>query len=142
MNVLLLEDSGSVFSEINTSLRTEGYKVFDAYQISDAMDIIDDKNISIDFIIADLNLPVSGLTADEIDLTNGGKFAGWIWLKNYVFINDDKDWKTKTIIYSGFSSDLEREVDLNDYLGLILLDKSSKSISDVVGYLKKSINEN
>lgn len=95
--VLLLEDTAFMFDSLKEKLEENHYEVVDAYQVSDAMGYF--KHDEIDFLIVDLYVPPTGLPEKGLNMSEGGKLAGWIWLRNHVF-PEYPDWKNKVIIYA------------------------------------------
>ena len=80
MKVLLVEDKGSIYESFNDDFIKRGYEVLNAYQISDALDIIESEE-HIDLFIIDLMVSSVGLTIDEINQSVGGHLSGWLLLK-------------------------------------------------------------
>ena len=106
MNILLLEDRGSVSHYLTEELENMGHTVYDAYNINDAKSIWEENEKSLDCIIADLNLETDGLKEDEEIETKGGVLSGWIWLLNYIFIDNSK-MKLQIIIYTDYLNYLD-----------------------------------
>ena len=76
MNILLIEDRGSVSSPLTGLLQNLGHKVFDAGTPADADDHWDRRKDSpIHCIIADLNMSNDGLTPDEAETTRTGRLT-------------------------------------------------------------------
>ena len=134
MMVLVLEDSGSVFSSLQEIADVYKIELIKAYQVSDAKDIFDLKRDSIDFIIADLNVSPVGLTREEINQTKGGILSGWVWLRNYVLKND-KAWENKILIYSEYVMPLKYHDKMHEFENIKLMEKSRYSIEDVISYV-------
>lgn len=142
MNILLLEDSGSIYAAFNELATENGINFIKAYQISDAIDVFDTNKDSLDIILVDLNVIATGLTNDEINLTDGGKLSGWIWLKNYVLKEDSKLAK-KVIIYSEYINVLKKSLtssksraELND---IAIMEKGKFEIEDVIARIKEMV---
>ena len=92
MNILILEDRGSVSSYLEDALINEGHTIFSAFNFNDAQSYWEEKQNEIDCIIADLNMPPDGLKPEEIKNTKGGLLTGWVWLSNYVFTDNEEMW--------------------------------------------------
>jgi CheY-like chemotaxis protein len=132
-NILVIEDNCHIYYEIENDLMVYGYEVFCAYQISDAIDILESKRI--DFIITDLNIPPIGLTIAEIDETYSGQIAGWVLLKNYAF-TIDKKLRNRAIIFSDFTNILYNNIPSKDLNGIKIFKKGKDSIKDIIDYIK------
>lgn len=104
MNVLILEDRGSVAENLKNSLELEGCKVFNAPNVWAATEIWDENRI--DCIILDLNMSPEGMTEEQIEETELGLLTGWIWLRDHV-LKSHPDMKERTIIYSEYTHFLE-----------------------------------
>jgi hypothetical protein len=130
--ILLLEDNGYMYSILKELLEEDNFEVKSAFQISDAIDNFNEK---IDYLIVDLSVLPIGLTKEQLDLTNGGIYSGWIWLQEYVF-NDHPKYRRKTIIYSAYISRLVDKYP-SDVKGIKLMDKRKDHPSKVVEELKK-----
>ncbi len=142
MKILLLEDSGETHFRLNDTLTSKGYTVYPAFQISDARDIIESDDVDIDVVVADLNVPPTGLTIKETNESIKGKIAGWVWLENYLF-NVEEKWRAKTIIYSAFTDILRDNIEDFRLNGVLILKKEStvnffQEFDDFLNKLKKS----
>jgi hypothetical protein len=104
MNILFLEDRGSVTTYLSGALKKMGHIVFDAFNIYDAREKWE--NFKIECIILDLNLNAAGLLEKEKKETINGKITGWIWFENYV-LEKNPFFKKRTIIYSEYIDELE-----------------------------------
>jgi CheY-like chemotaxis protein len=105
MNILFLEDRGSVSFYLKQNLENFGYSVFEASSIPEANSIWEE--VKIDCLIVDLNLTPDGLTEEEIDMTHNGILTGWVWLKQYIF-PEQPSIRKKTIILSEYLSELDK----------------------------------
>ncbi len=119
MNVLVLEDRGSVAHYMRDALEENGHVVLDAVGINDAKSHF--RNETVDCIIADLNMSPSGLNPQEIEETGDGLLTGWIWLRDYVY-KEDPSMKRRTIILSEYTYALEI-VPAEDLSGIRQVDK-------------------
>ena len=99
MNILFLEDRGSVSFYLKENLHNRGHVVYEASSIPEATSIWRENKI--DCLIVDLNLTPEGLTEEEIELTRNGLLTGWIWLKRHIF-PDHPLMKKRTIILSEY----------------------------------------
>ena len=147
MNILLLEDNGTVFSFLMEELENLGHKIELATKVSRAIDLMDDDEFDIKFdcIIVDLNINPSGLDADYFNKSEYDRIWGWVWLENFVFPKDE-EWKKRTIIYSGYTQILYSKVDKKDYESIYIVEKNNAIDNDsnlvddlglICTYLKK-----
>lgn len=104
MNILLLEDRGSVSVHLKTLLERHGHRVFPAFNCNDAESFFP----ACDCYIIDLNLSTDGLTVDEVKQSMGGKLAGWVWFKRRCA--QDHKLTSRVIIFSEYLASL-REVE-------------------------------
>ncbi len=131
MNILFLEDRGSVSFYVTEALAGEEHVVFEAFSIPDALYILEKQ--SIDCIIADLNMSPEGLSPQEIEETQDGLLTGWLFLKNHVF--SQYELRSRTIIYSEYLDALRKSVSPVELAGIKLLAKQG-SVSPVKGLLE------
>jgi len=125
MNILLLEDNGTIFSFLEEELRKLGHKVELATGIARAIDLMSDKfDNEFDCLIMDLNINPIGLDDEDLEKSEYYGIWGWIWLKKFVFPNDEQ-WKKKTIIYSQYTQILYSTVDKKDYKGIYIIEKNN-----------------
>ena len=126
MNILLLEDNGSVFSFLMEELEKLGHRIALATKVSRAIDLMSDEiGIKFDCIIVDLNINPIGLMNENLEKSDEyEKIWGWYWLKNIVFPKDEK-WKKRTIIYSGYTKILYSKVDEKDYEDIYIVEKNN-----------------
>ena len=130
MNILLLEDNGSVFSFLMEELEKRGHKIELATKVSRAIDLMSDEfDNKFDCLIVDLNINPTGLDDENLKKSEYEKIWGWIWLKNYVFPKDE-NWKKKTIIYSGYTQMLYSKVIEEDYKGIYIIEKNNAIDND------------
>ena len=134
MNILILEDRGSVSFYMAKYLEDEGYTVFQAHSIADAQSYYDSRKI--DCIIADLNMIPDGLTPEEKSKTKNGLLAGWVWLNNYVFRHDN-NMRDRTIIYTEYLAQLKRYVPRESYETIKIIPKrgSSSSADEIIKHI-------
>lgn len=131
MNVLVLEDRGSVVFYMVEAIAAEGHAVLHAYGVNDAQSHIESE-VMIDCIVADLNMSPDGLSEEEMARTEYGLLTGWVWLEEYVF-SVHESMRTRTIIYSEYLSDLRQHIDAERLAGVTLVDKrGSISSAEVV----------
>lgn len=125
MTILFLEDRGSVSVPLTEKLELDGYNVISAYDINDAQSVWENrKEMPIDCLIIDLNMPADGLSEDEQKQTNGGLQTGWIWLREYVF-KDHAEMKARTVIFSDYLNPFREKVKESEYEGVITIPKSA-----------------
>ncbi len=125
MNILWFEDRGEAKQGFIEDLK-KNHNVFEAKTVRDARSYWEESKIEL--IIADLLISPTGLTQDEKTLTKGGKFTGWIWLKNYVF-NTSPEMKQKTIIVSRYINDLKKTFPNEDFKGISFVNKKSITLT-------------
>lgn len=120
MNILFLEDRGSISKHIVKLLRKRGHKVFHAFDVLDARSHWEQHQIAC--LIVDLNMDPQGLTDEQVDETLGGLLTGWIWLRDYVF-TEKPLMKNRTIIYTDYMTRLQERVPSAQLEGVILVPK-------------------
>jgi CheY-like chemotaxis protein len=140
MNILLLEDRGSVTYYLSEALEKKGHTVHEAYNINDAKSLWEDNKESINCIIADLNMETDGLLPGKKEKTMGGVISGWIWLED--FLEENSQMKSRVIVYSAYlkylylyfnENKIKKEV---DYKGIIFIDKHDDVLDSVSELLK------
>jgi CheY-like chemotaxis protein len=136
MNILFLENSGSIAYPIEDALQTKGHNVFIAISISAAKSYWEKEREKLDCIIADINMEPFGLKEEEVKQTAGGLLSGWIWLKNYVF-PEREDMKKRTIILTAYSREFREKVPYEEREGIILIAKESPSDVDPNDVIKQ-----
>ncbi len=108
MNVLLVEDRGTVAYPLVEALEERGHTVFLAPNITRAKYYCEKKKV--DCIIVDLNMDPEGLSRAEMNETKGGVLTGWVWLKTCVLA--ERPFMTEqTIILTAYERELRAEVD-------------------------------
>lgn len=127
MNILLLEDRGVVAYPLKESLEKNNHTVFLAPNISRAKAYWREKKA--DCIIADLNMPPDGLDEGEAEQTAGGLLTGWIWLRNYVFA-EEESMKKRTIILTAYMKELTDIVGDEELEGIALVGKNPLADTD------------
>jgi hypothetical protein len=120
MNVLILEDRGSVSVYLEQALKEQGHMVFSGFSVRDAQKYWDDEQV--ECIIAGLSMNPEGLTDEEVTQTKGGLLTGWIWLKNYVF-KTKEEMRSRTIIYSNALDTLKASCKESELAGVHLASK-------------------
>ena len=138
MNILLLEDSGSVFSFLIEELEKLGHKIELATKVSRAIDLMSDEfDNKFDCLIVDLNINPVGLDYEDLKKSEYEGIWGWEWLKKHVFPKDE-NWKKKTIIYSRYAQILYSKIDKKDYKDVYIVEKNNADDLDLIRtYLKK-----
>jgi len=136
MKILVLEDRGSVISQVAATLRDRDHLVSDVLSINDAKEEWDNHKNEIDCLIVDLNMRNDGLTEEEASMTKGGLLTGWVWLKNYVY-KDRPDLKTRTIIYTEYLDELRAKVSEAELDGIRCVKKGADSAEMVLSYLRE-----
>lgn len=148
MNILFLEDRGPAAYYIKESLEKQGHTIFLAPSVLHAKAYWDAEKI--DCIIADLNMPPTGLTPEEIEETHGGLLTGWIWLQNYVFL-EKPTMRYRTVILSAYIKELRTYVKPKMLADIFIVNKSSlgllwtsekrKSVLDYVRLISNQLEE-
>ncbi len=122
MNILILENRGSVSYYMKRALEEEGCIVFDATNIYDANSYYENKQI--DCLIIDLQMDPEGLKEKEITQTKNGLLTGWIWLSEYVFKKNIK-MKEQTIIVTDYYDELVELTLQKERRGIYIVQKRS-----------------
>lgn len=123
MNILVLEDRGSVAFYMREKLESLGHVVLTAHNVNDAQSHwIRRGNIPIHCLVVDLNMPTEGLTLEQEKRAKGGLLTGWVWLTDVVF-HEEPSMKLQIIIYSDYLSDLEASVPKEELAGMHLVGK-------------------
>ncbi len=122
MNILLLEDKGVVAYPLKEWLEEDDHKVFLAPNISRAKTYWHTEKRRLGCIIADLNMDPEGLKPDEKKETRDGLLTGWIWLRNYVFA-EDEEMRRRTIILTAYMNELMEAISDNQLEGIVLVEK-------------------
>jgi DNA-binding NarL/FixJ family response regulator len=137
MSVLLLEDRGAVSGPLTDVLVEKGFDVVSAFGVSDAQTAWSQRNDKpIDCLIVDLNMSPHGLSEEEYRKTRSGLLTGWVWLANYVFIDEPK-MKSRTIVFSDYLEDFIRVVDAQDREGVLLVSKRFESVEKLLRRLRE-----
>jgi len=121
VQILVLEDRGTVAEYLEETLREAGHIVHSCFNVLDARSALSD---SIDCLIIDLNMPAEGLTKEQIAQTNAGMFTGWIWLRDEVYSNKPA-LREATIIYSDYLTQFRKEEQMKeeDVTGVTMIGK-------------------
>jgi CheY-like chemotaxis protein len=139
MNILFVEDRGSVSFYWKEMLESEGYTVYDAGNISQAIFYFREKQV--DCLIIDLNLNPEGLKPEEIEGTHDGLLSGWIWLREYVY-KEKRELKERTVILTEYMQQLHQHVSDEELVGIRLVEKGSiDPARQVLAFLKIIANE-
>jgi CheY-like chemotaxis protein len=136
MNILFLEDRGSIAYPIEDALQEKGHHVFLATNIPAAKSYWEEKKGELDCIVADINMEPYGLEKGEFKQTAGGLLSGWIWLKYYVF-PEREDMKERTIIITAYARNFKEKVSSEERKGIILIAKESPSDIDTNDVIKQ-----
>ena len=132
MNVLVLEDRGSVSFYLEEGIRSRGHTVFSAFTIPDARSYWE--NEQIDCIVVDSNMSPDGLGEEQIKRTKDGLLTGVIWLLDSVF-PERQDMRERTIIYTDYLERLRESFTDEELRGLQLFSKKG-SVSPAREFLK------
>jgi CheY-like chemotaxis protein len=115
MNILVLEDRGSVSIYLRQALEKQGHRVVDAFDANDAQDWWNKRQkFPIHCIILDLNLPPDGLSDEENKDSQGGLLSGWLWISRHV-LTDQPNMRSRIIVYSDYLAELRRFVGRERY---------------------------
>jgi CheY-like chemotaxis protein len=120
MNILLFEDTGSAAYPLIEYLEKHGHEVFLTGNVIGANSILKSKKP--DCLIVDLNMEPDGLKPAEIKETQVGLFTGWVWLKNYVFPQDEA-MRKRTIVLTAYEKDF-KEKPAEERVGIKVVSKN------------------
>jgi hypothetical protein len=128
MNILVVEDRGSVSFYLTEALQAEGHVVLEAFNINDAKAHWDQRESTpIDCMIVDLNMPPDGLTQEQKGESQGGLLTGWLWLRDYVLPRVSTEYRRRVIMCSHYLADLRNLVRAGEYQGIFLVEKRGLS---------------
>ena len=122
MNILILEDRGSVSFFMVEALKQRGHNVFSANTTNEATEFWNEQEI--DCLIVDLNMSPEGLSKEQAEKTRGGLLTGWVWLQETVF-NTRPEMRPHTIIYSEYTKELKSGVKDVDLEGISIIPKKA-----------------
>lgn len=133
--ILILEDSSCSLQYLKNILSTNPVLsrclIIGCSGICSARDYFDKNKKDICCVITDLNLDDGFIDDIYIDETMGGMFSGWVWIKHYVY--DDEN-RIPIIVCSGYVEYLRK------YLGeeacLKLEEKNISFVQKEKGYEK------
>lgn len=134
--ILIIEDNGSLFSEIESLLINNGYSIFYAYSYISALDRWQEENGSFDCIILDLQINPLGLSDEENNEYTplfGMAFLDHIFQEKSL--SEISKLRKKIIIFSGFTSELYSRGRINSKWrldDLTVISKKSTSILDLI----------
>lgn len=138
--ILILEDNLDLLESTSRLFKENGFDTIKCSSIVVAKEIMrSDKKINL--ICTDLNLATDGLTDEQIENSFGTRIAGWVWLINYVYI-DDKNKNIKYIIRSSYIPDLKEYLeDCENINEISLFDETAcfeKNVDDeeLISYIK------
>ncbi len=137
MNVLLLEDRGSVRFYLEEWLTENGHNVLSAFTPNAAQSHWRDRETTpVHCIILDLQVPTTGLDDAQKARSEDGLLSGWIWFSECV-LPDEPKMRQRTIIHSGYVDALKRRISSGTYRGLIVVPKTvgNGSARAVVRYI-------
>ncbi len=120
MNILVLEDRGSVSHYMEKALQEPGHKILSSFNVNDARSNWELGKI--DCLIVDLNMAPNGLNPEEVKDTHDGLLTGWIWLREYVYKNNP-EMRKRTIIYTDYMDALVDNVSEEQLDGIHLVPK-------------------
>lgn len=133
--VLLIEDNGALSKDITNRLEERGYDVIRAYSYNSALDRWDEDNGNFDAIVVDLQINPEGIKLNKID--NYGNFFG---LAVIEYLNSEKDYSKKMIIYSAYVDDLKKSIRSGQYSfakEIASISKGKNSISELLTMIDK-----
>lgn len=130
MKILLLEDNYAFLGHFTEVMRDAGHEIIPCSTIYDANFYIENEE-KIDYIVADLNMPPSGLSEEQAERSHFGLLTGWIWLVEHAI---KKRTDTKFVIYSSFISSLKEHLqdkpdELKCLQDITLIDKNDVDVS-------------
>lgn len=131
MKILYIEDDAALRRWTSDQLREYGYIVCDFFRIDQVKEYFNEHMEDIDLIITDLNMDDHWL-GEYINESNGGYFAGWVWLEKFVYT---KNPNFPTIIYSAYVDYLceQKTNELKTMENIICV---NKGVSDEAGFDK------
>lgn len=106
--ILIIEDNGSLYTEIKNRLESKGYAVYYAYSYVSALDRLEEEKEDFSCIILDLQINPTGLSIEENE-----KYTALFGMAVLQYLLKDKteevkiSWRKKIIIYSGYTMDLK-----------------------------------
>ena len=118
MDVLIVEDRGSVALLMVEHLKKRGYSVYAAYSTLEAEDILNNPDEEVGCLVVDLNMPANQLTADQRKRTAGAVLTGWVWLKERVLNSKPPEFLQRVIIHSEYMERLESTVPRTEWEGI------------------------
>ena len=138
MRILLVEDMGSMANTLVQDLEAEGHRVDLGFSISRAKGYLSARKSEggYECLIIDLNMPTTGLTDKQAAQTYGGLLTGWVWLRDHIFNDSDKEPKDKsplrrrTIIFSAYLTELKEKMPNADLSGVQLVAKGKVGIAE------------
>jgi hypothetical protein len=133
--ILVLEDRGSIYTEIKEMFEDQGYETIKAIQISDAIDIITNQELKIIFCIIDLMLSPSGLSDEDINRSDKGKLAGWFFIKRFLLERGFN--RNQIVIYSDYIPNLEQNIEKEELHDIKLFKKRKHKMTDIIEYFNK-----
>jgi DNA-binding NtrC family response regulator len=128
--VVIFDNNITMLAHLSEIVERCGYEPILCDRIMAANNIWEKNYQNIDAIILDLNMPTNGLNDEQVERTINGRLTGWIWFMDTVVHGSTPnpvDIK-KTIIFSGFIPDLEKNINSDEEKILLntltLVDKS------------------
>lgn len=135
--ILIIEDNGSLYTEIKNRLESKGYAVYYAYSYVSALDRLEEEKEDFSCIILDLQINPTGLSIEENE-----KYTALFGMAVLQYLLKDKteevkiSCRKKIIIYSGYTMDLKNrslytpEWNLKN---LTIIPKKANSINELIG---------
>jgi CheY-like chemotaxis protein len=124
---MVLEDQGAASHYMEEALQDIGHVILEAGSILQAQSVWERRStIPIHCIIADLNMPTTGMTRELSRQSIGGKLAGWVWLKTHV-LGETPDFRQRVILYSDYLEDLKANASEDEISGLRMVPKRGRS---------------
>lgn len=141
MNIMLLEDRGSVSLPMAGLLEDLGHQVFQAQTPADADGIWNRRREHpIHCIVADLNMASAGLSAGDAAKTHKGVLSGWIWLCSRILDHpEDRRMRSRIIIYSEYLPDLKQNIQEAQWKAIPLIPK--RDITDSTDRVLREIEK-
>ncbi len=133
--ILIIEDNGSLYSDVNSKLKDKGYTIYYAYSYISALDRLSEENEEFDCIILDLQINPTGLSIEDNE-----KYSTLFGMAVLFHLLKDKSeeirhiWRKKIIIYSGYIDDLKSRSLREDWdlSNLTIIPKKADSKDDLV----------
>lgn|GEM_PF-4548893 len=115
MTVLIVEDQLDSLENVKEILEKREFTVLHAENLHEAKELFEKNLTLIDAIVTDLNMHPKFIAKknEQLQESCGSNFAGWVWLKYYVF-KDYPAFLKKTALRSAYIGELEAHLRYKD----------------------------